>query len=240
MRRNTNIYSNSHETRLAESLTSRYGEAQTHALGVIPTVRAGKRSFFCQPKRLSSGRSGTIRRESMRFVSLAIRILGLALVFTGPLENCIALERPFGRNHDCVCAELQGYLDYLNRAPLKLVNSPVPQKYRQRLLARKCRTTISPSAYERMMVAIRAYVYYCSQASQNECLVSRRAMREVCPRMEIGFSVPPPPGTRADCYYACKANCPRARDPQGDWGDLAIDPRCLQDCNERCKRAFER
>ncbi len=231
---------NSYEMRLAESLTSRHDKARTPACGVIPTVRDRKRSFFCETKRLSSERNGTIRRESMRSVCLAIRILGLALLLTGPLENCIALDRPFGKKHNCVCAELQGYLDYLNRSPLYLVNSPVPEKYRPRLLARKCGTTISPAAYERMMVAIRAYVYYCSQASQKECLVSRRAMREICPRMEIGFSVPPPPGTRADCYYACKANCPRAKDPQGDWGDLAIDPRCLQDCSERCKKSFAR
>jgi hypothetical protein len=198
------------------------------------------RSFFSARKPLSLGEAPRgAESEAMRLVCLVMGILG-AWALTGSSGDCVAKDLPFGKNHACVCVKLQGYLDFLNRSPLDMINSPVPENYGQRLLARGCGTTISPADYEQLITAIRAYVYYCSQASQRECLISRRAMRDLCPRMEIGFSVPPPPGARAQCYNACKANCPRARDPQGDWGDLAIDPRCLQHCSDACRESYAR
>ena len=147
---------------------------------------------------------------------------------------------PFGRNQDCVCAELQGYVDYLKQDPVHLVNSPVPRKYKRKRLRHRCRTTISEYAYRRITQSIRSYVYYCYEGERQACLSSERDIQRICPTIGLGPLPPAPPATRQECYYRCKSKCGRAREPFNDFGNLTTDPKCLQRCSDKCDHMFRR
>lgn len=163
-------------------------------------------------------------------------IVCIALV--GSVPELSGEYRPFGRNQDCVCAELQGYLDYLGENPAIRVNQPLPAMYSQRSLQRRCKTTISVYELDKMLEAIRSYAYYCSEGKKRECDQSAQYIGKICPNISAAPLPPPPPKNRAECFYRCKATCKRAKDRHRDWGDLTTDPQCLKNCSQKCHEMF--
>lgn len=174
----------------------------------------------------------------MRFFSAGMLVMAVCVTWVGAVDRVDGEYRPFGRNQDCVCAELQGYLEYLDQNPAVLINKPVPGIYSQKALQRRCKTIISVYELDKMLEAIRSYAYYCSEGQQRECEMSAQYIRQICPNIIAAPLPPPPPRTRAECFYRCKADCKRGADPRGDLGDLTIDPQCLTNCSNKCREMF--
>ena len=171
----------------------------------------------------------------------------LALVCSSALiapepGNSQAPHRPFGKNHDCVCAELQGYVEWLKQDPFKRIRRLPPHRYSLPSLQWRCGTVVSRYALKSVLRDIRACVYYWAENREAECRAACEQARRICPRLvtpdRAGYAPAPPPQSRAECYYRCKETCGRAADPEGIMGNIAVDPVCMQKCSDKCKGMF--
>lgn len=174
----------------------------------------------------------------MKFLITVAATAALTLALGGPGALCQDRYAALGNNPDCVCDAIQGYVDYVARAPARRVNAPIPAKYTERVLQDRCGASISSRSFKKLMRAIASYVYYCSQGAQRDCKRSAAYIQQFCPN--IGSSPLPPaqPMTRKECFYQCKSECGRGPDPYGTMGRFAVDPQCVQRCSDRCNSLF--
>ncbi len=178
----------------------------------------------------------TVKSMAVLTLLSAVLVLGLA-VGMPPAHG----YRPFGRNQDCVCAELEAYTDYLAHSPYQALSQPVPDRFSRLTLQSHCWTPVSARGLSSLIEAIRSFVYTCREGDRGNCNVISRQIGRICPNIANYFDrvpLPPPPRTRKECYDRCKDRCGRAGDRGGGLGNLTADPQCMQECSDKCSREF--